>query len=134
MSRPTPTVEQVAQRRRRRLVVGVAASFAVMFVGVVVLPTREWFAQQRSLADARTELRNLTRANDELVGRVGELGDDAAVERRARTELGLVKPGEESYVVTEPRPLVVNLPPVWPFGLLQDSLTQAAQRQRDPSR
>lgn len=121
----------VARNRRRRLLLGTVVSFAVMFMGVVVLPTRAWLGQQQDLAAAKAELRQVKVDNKALGKEVDRLGDDASIERQARRDLGLVKPGEESYTVTAARPPEVNMPDVWPFSLLQDSLAQAATRPRD---
>lgn len=118
----------LARNRRRRLVLGVVVSFAIMFVGVVVLPTRAWFGQQRDIASAQAELRQVRHENDKLERQVARLSDDAAIERQARRDLGLVKPGEESYTVTALPTPVVNLPDVWPFNLLQEPLAKAAER------
>lgn len=118
----------IARNRRRRLLLGAVVSFAIMFVGVVVLPTRAWFGQQGDIAAAQAELRQVRHDNDKLERQVARLSDDAAIERQARRDLGLVKPGEESYTVTALPSPVVNLPDVWPFTLLQEPLAEAAKR------
>lgn len=131
---PEPAVPEpvdpatLARNRRRRLLLGAVVSFAIMFVGVVVLPTRAWFGQQRDIAAAQAELRQVRRDNDKLERQVASLSDDSAIERQARRDLGLVRPGEESYTVTALPTPVVNLPDVWPFNLLQEPLAEAAQR------
>lgn len=52
---------------------------------------------QRRAADAEIRLRELREQNEALRARVEDLRSDAAVERAARENLGLIKPGEIPY-------------------------------------
>ena len=53
----------------------------------------------------RAENARLQQRNDALAAEVEDLkSGEAAVEERARSELGMVKPGETFYRVVEPRP------------------------------
>ena len=46
---------------------------------------------------AREQIDVLSRDNDRLAERADDLRDEETIEEMARRELGLVKPGEESY-------------------------------------
>ena len=63
-----------------------------------------WRLQQR-LAEQKTENQQLKQRNEKLAAEVQDLknGKDA-IEARARSELGLIQPGEVFYQVVEPSP------------------------------
>jgi cell division protein FtsL len=77
--------------------------FIAGLVGVcsllLVTPVRQLIAQQQRIADVRRETERVDRENAELERRIAEMSEDATIERLAREDLGLVKPGEELYVV-----------------------------------
>ena len=78
---------------------------SVAVVGVLfllVFPARTYWAQRRSLVAAETKVRVLSGENRTLDQRVATLGDDAEIERLAREQYGLVKPGEEAYAILPP--------------------------------
>lgn len=63
-----------------------------------------WRLQQR-VADQKVENQKLKQRNEALSAEVEDLKNGKeAVEERARSELGLVKPGETFYQVVEPAP------------------------------
>ena len=75
---------------------------SVVFVGVLfagVFPTRTYLAQRTSTAHAEKQLEVLGQQNDELERRAKELQSDAEIERLAREQYNLVKPGEEAYAI-----------------------------------
>jgi len=77
----------------------------VVLVGLVflaVFPTRTYLSQRRDLANTERRLAVLTRQNQELAGRVGRLNTDAEIERLAREQYNLVRPGEEAYAILPP--------------------------------
>ena len=63
-----------------------------------------WRLEQR-LAEQKQENQKLKQRNEALAAEVQDLksGKDA-IEERARSELGLIKPGEVFYQVVEPQP------------------------------
>ncbi len=78
---------------------------AVVAVGVlvvVVFPTRTFLAQRASMQSAEEQLEVLDEQNRLLEERVRMLNDDAEIERLAREEYHLVRPGEEAYAVLPP--------------------------------
>ncbi len=62
-------------------------------------------ALQATVAGQRAENARLQQRNDALSAEVEDLkSGEAAVEERARSELGMIKPGETFYRVVEPHP------------------------------
>jgi len=60
---------------------------------------------EETVARQRAENEELLRRNEALAAEVEDLKrGQAAVEERARAELGMIKPGETLYRVIEPRP------------------------------
>jgi cell division protein FtsB len=91
--------------------------FRVLLVALVALlaflQLRLWFGEggRRSVADLQQKVEAQTRENgglkqrnDALAAEVEDLkSGEAAVEDRARSELGMIKPGETFYRVVEPQ-------------------------------
>ena len=78
---------------------------SVVLVGVLfaaVFPTRTYLAQRTSITRAEKQLDVLEGQNRELERRAAELRSDAEIERLAREQYNLVKPGEEAYAVLPP--------------------------------
>ena len=85
------------------LVVGSIALAAALFL--FVLPSRTYLAQRHSLAAAQTRLKVFSDQNAKLAAAADRLQTDAEIERLAREQYGLVKPGEKAYVIApSPRP------------------------------
>ena len=66
---------------------------------VAVLPTRTLLQQRRDTKAATAELRQLRERNERLEERARRLRDPREIEQLAREQYGLVRPGEEPYVV-----------------------------------
>ncbi len=74
----------------------------VAFVGLLfttVFPTRTFLAQRASLDASTEQLAVLDEQNRLLEERVRLLNDDAEIERLAREEYHLVRPGEKAFAV-----------------------------------
>jgi len=66
---------------------------------------REAKALRQTVDEQRAENARLQQRNDALEAEVEDLkSGETAVEERARSELGMVKPGETFYRVVEPHP------------------------------
>lgn len=65
-------------------------------------PARQAFLQQQRIAAEERKLAALEAENARLAERLQRLNDPEYVEKLAREQLGLVKPGEVSYVVVPP--------------------------------
>ena len=88
---------------RTRILVAVVGSIVVIaFLAVAVFPTRLWMSQKSDLATAEHRVKVLRQTNAALQNRVDELGTDSAIERIAREQHNLVKPGEDAFAVLPP--------------------------------
>jgi cell division protein FtsB len=90
------------QRNRRRR--GVVVLFVFGLVVVVVLfafvyPTRTFFQQRKEVTAAERRLEVLEQSTKALQRDNAQLQSDAEVERRAREDFGMVRPGETPYVL-----------------------------------
>jgi cell division protein FtsB len=65
-------------------------------------PARQLYAQQRSIAAEEAKLALLSEENARLEQRLARLQDPDYIEKLAREQLGMVRPGEISYVVVPP--------------------------------
>ena len=77
----------------------------LVLVGVLfaaVFPTRTYFAQRSSISHAEKQLDVLGEQNAQLERRAKQLASDAEIERLAREQYNLVKPGEQAYAVLPP--------------------------------
>jgi cell division protein FtsB len=90
---------------------------SVVLVGVLflfVLPGRTYLAQRRTLVAAETRVKVLSQANAQLQQRANQLQTDAEIERMARQQYGMVKPGEIPYAILPPKQPVAPPPPPRP--------------------
>lgn len=92
---------------------------SLLLVGFVVYSGVEGLLQVNSLddriVDTRAEIEELRRDTEQLAALVAWLDSDAYIERIAREDLGMVRPGEESFAVHAPRrgTLEINRSPWW---------------------
>ena len=100
-------------RRRGWAVVVTLVAVGVLFVAV--FPTRTWLGQRTELQATQRRLQVLSTENAELAARVQRLNTDAEIERLAREQYNLVRPGEEAYAILPspppPRPVAPAAPP-----------------------
>ena len=87
-------------RRALGPLIGTFVLLGVLFLGV--FPTRTYLAQRSSISRAEEQLEVLGQQNAELEARARDLQRDAEIERLAREQYNLVKPGEEAYAVLPP--------------------------------
>jgi cell division protein FtsB len=78
------------------LVVGLTGAMAIE-------PTRQLFEQRARIAEMSSDLQELNRSNRRLERRIVRLNDPDYLEREAREQIGLVRPGETGYVVMLPK-------------------------------
>ncbi len=100
--------------------IGLALFIALLFGAV--FPTRTYLAQRASTHRAEAELRQVQTEARAAAEAKAKLESPAEVERRAREELGYVKPGEEAYTVLPSATDPVGLPDGWPFTGVEDAL------------
>jgi cell division protein FtsB len=64
-----------------------------------VAPARQALRQHQQVDELQSRVDALKQRNGELTGRLNRLSDVAYMEKLAREQLGVVRPGETSYVV-----------------------------------
>ncbi|MGH8984232.1 MAG: FtsB family cell division protein [Acidimicrobiia bacterium] len=92
--------------RHRRAVVRLVMVMLVFvaFLFVFVFPIRTLFAQREDTGVVREQLELLRGQNAQLEEEAERLQSDAEVERIAREQYNLVRPGETPYTVVEEPP------------------------------
>lgn len=118
-----PTAERAGAatsgRRRRshgRMLGALLVSvLLVAFLLVGVFPTRTFLAQRASTNDAARQVAALRARNKALGTQIDRLQTPEEIERIARQEYGMVRPGEEAYAILPTPPPPIELPEVWPF-------------------
>ena len=100
---------------------------SLLIVGFVVYSGVEGLLQANSLDDriieTRAEIEQLRRDTEQLAALVAWLDSDAYIERVAREDLGMVRPGEEAFAVHAPgrSQLEINRSPWWANLLPQEA-------------
>ena len=99
---------------RRSLWPFVLALAAVGVLFLFVFPARTYLSQRQQLAAATARVKVLATENGRLTDEASKLHNDAEIERLAREQYGLVRPGEEAYAIlpSPPPPTTVPPPPV----------------------
>ena len=69
---------------------------------MAIEPTRKLMDQRNRIDDATHELAQVNRSNQRLQARIERLRDPDYVDQLARSQAGLVKPGEIAFVVMPP--------------------------------
>lgn len=108
---PSSTPDPAPRRSRQAALpwIGRRVAFigSLLLVGFIVFSGVEGLVQANSLDDriaaTRAEIQELRRDADQLAALVAWLDSDAYIERIAREDLGMVRPGEESFGVHAPR-------------------------------
>ena len=90
-----PRLASVGDRRIRRLFVAALVVAGILFT--FGNPARTWYDQRQDIVAARERNEVLDDQSRQLQARADELRTDAEVERLAREQYGLVKPGEEAF-------------------------------------
>ena len=123
-SSETESSETMARRtgRVRRTVWPVLVTgLLVAALFVFVFPTRTYLAQRAETQRTQAQLDILDEQNDALSARITALQTDEEIERLAREQFDLVRPGEQAFAVL-PAPAITDLPPGFPFDLIRKLL------------
>jgi len=100
-----------AKKQRWGWVLAVVLLGALALTVSGILPFRQLISQQHQIERSQAQLTALTDENGALAEDIAMLGTDAEIERLAREQYGLVRPGEVAYVVVTPdEPLVIEAP------------------------
>jgi cell division protein FtsB len=86
-------------------------------LAVTVFPVRQYLRQRHDIEAAQHQLDVIQQENERLAGRVQLLNTDAEIERVAREQYHLIKPGEQAYGVLAPSGPAA-LPSEWPYNLV----------------
>jgi len=84
---------------RRLLWPVIGGAMLVVFLVAGVFPTRTYLTQREEIASAADKVDVLSAENRKLTARVNQLHTDSEVERLAREQYNLVRPGEEAYAI-----------------------------------
>ena len=109
---------------RRALVMAALAAAAVV---ILAPPVRGWWSQRQDIDVARADLAELRADNERIESRLESVADPAEVERIARDQLGLVREGEESYLILPPSTAGLVLPNAWPFNRVAAAMQEAGR-------
>ena len=96
----------VETRSRINLLVPLMLVVVAAIVLTNVFPFRQILAQQRAVDNAEQRLAVLQEENARLSLEAEALRSDAEIERIARADFGFVRPGDTSFVVVEPDPVI----------------------------
>jgi cell division protein FtsB len=107
ISRAELRKQQRAERRKRYRPHGAAIVIVLVALFVSALyPARQLVAKRHRITALKAESASLDRQIDELRAKREALQTDAEVERLARQDLNMIRPGEKAYAVV-PGPSVV---------------------------
>jgi cell division protein FtsB len=82
------------------------AILLVLAVGLIFLtiaPARQVLRQRAQIADLQQTLNSVKDENKGLRDETNRLNTDAYIEEQARLRLGLIKPGEQPYMIVPPK-------------------------------
>ena len=78
----------------------------ILVLGLVgamgIQPTRRLLEQRDRISSMAAELTQVQAGNERLEEQIARLNDPDYLEQRARAQIGLVRPGETTYVVMPP--------------------------------
>ena len=81
----------------------VAFLLVLALLGAMAIePTRQLLAQRDRISGMAAELTEAQETNARLEAQIARLNNDDYIEQRARAQIGLVRPGETTYVVMPP--------------------------------
>jgi cell division protein FtsL len=92
-----------------RIAIGSLVVVAILFL--FVFPTRSFLAQRSQISGAQHDLDVLRTQNARLQKEAARLQTDAEIERIAREEYGMVRPGERAFVVIPAPPTTTTTAP-----------------------
>ncbi len=88
----------------------VSGLVVVVVLFAFVYPTRTFVQQRKGVTDAERRLEVLEQSTEALRRDNARLQSDAEVERRAREDFGMVRPGETPYVLVPAPPPTTWVP------------------------
>jgi len=110
-----------------------AAAVVALVLGIGMFPARAYLEQKDEITDAQAELSELTGANAKAGEQLSRLNTDSEIEKVAREQYGLVKPGEEVYHVMPAPQDPVAVPDQWPFDGMRQKMKARPPATTDPA-
>ena len=110
--KPKPSTAPRSRGRRSTLVLLLLGLALVAVLFAFVYPTQTYLHQRKELNAAERRLQVLEQNTKALDHDSARLESDAEVERRAREDYGLVRPGETSYVLVPSPPTTPTTAPL----------------------
>jgi len=99
MTTYTPAPAAQARRGKRGGVIAVVLLVGLAIVLAGVFPFRQLIAQERLVENTRVKLDTLVIENEALQAEIDSVRSPAELERIAREQYGMARPGETTYVV-----------------------------------
>tara|TARA_B100000579_G_C22817268_1_gene848587 strand:- start:826 stop:1146 length:321 start_codon:yes stop_codon:yes gene_type:complete len=90
----------------------IVATAVMALAAATLLPLRQYRDQGSSIEQAKQELAELEERRSDLESRLDKAGDKKVIEREARKQMSLVRPGDELFRVVVPGD-VIDLPKAW---------------------
>ena len=117
LTRPISADRQLVTHRGRRWILGLGALavMAALLAVLFTLPVKNYLRQQDQIEQKQQELAVLTAANEQLAREVARLGTPDGAAEAARSELGVVLPGENRVSVLPGDGAPLPLPAGWPY-------------------
>ena len=86
---------------------GKAVTIAVALIGIAVyllavFPTRSFLLQRQQVKSTVSQVTAVQNSNQTLQKEIGSMNSPSEIENIARSQYGLVKPGEKAFVVLPP--------------------------------
>ena len=91
----------MSRTRRTWLLIGIVGAVGVLFIAV--FPARTYLDQHHRREEVQARIKATEDRNKALQHRIDTLHTDAEVERLAREQYNLVRPGEEAFAILPSR-------------------------------
>ena len=96
----------------RRTLVFIVVAAVMALAAATLLPFRQYRNQGTSIEQAKQQLLELEQRRSDLESRIDRAADKEIIEREARKQMSLVRPGDELFRVVVPSD-VIDLPQAW---------------------
>jgi cell division protein FtsB len=129
LTRPIRADRQLVTHRGRRWALGLGALTVMVALLAVLftLPVKNYLRQQDQIEQKQQELAVLTAANEQLAREVARLGTPDGAAEAARSELGVVLPGENRVSVLPSDGTALPLPAGWPYDAVAQIMAVRAR-------
>lgn len=95
-------------KRRRVTILLVLLGLAVYLLAV--FPTRSYLLQRAQVRHTESQLNTVVSSNQSLQRKIDSMNSPSQIENVARSQYGLVKPGEKAYIVLPPPSTTTTVP------------------------